>query len=297
MQHMPSILVVDDEPINIEILLEYLEDLPYGLETAADGCEAWAKLAAEPERYDVVILDRMMPNMSGLEVLQRIKAHPVLQSVPVILQTGMAAKEDVLEGLKAGAYYYLTKPFQEEMLRSVVDTAMNDRLRYRRMLDASDAAGRSLVLLQAGDFLLRTPTEARDLATVLANAFPNPRRVVIGLAELLLNAVEHGNLAVSYAEKGQLQKANAWEQELARRLEDPRYRARAVAVAFRREVARIVVTITDQGDGFDWRGYLDIDPDRVLDTHGRGIAMSRLLSFDALSYLGRGNCVEAVVAL
>jgi CheY-like chemotaxis protein len=291
------VLVVDDEPLNVEIILEYLEDSPYVLESAADGAAAWAKLQAAPDTYDAVLLDRMLPGLDGLEVLRRIKAHPVLQGVPVILQTALAAREEVLQGLQAGAYYCLTKPFDGQLLHSVLATAVDDRLRYRRLQAESAAAGRTLGLLTDGRFRLRTLEAARDLATLLANAFPDPSRAVIGLCELLVNAVEHGNLEISYPHKSELKACAGWEREIARRLADPRYADREVEVEFRRAADAVRVRITDQGQGFDWRQYLDMAPDRVFDNHGRGIAMARLLSFDSLEYRGNGNQVEAMVRL
>lgn len=295
--HQARILIVDDEPFNVEIILEYLEECPYELESAVDGQEAWNKLEAEPDRFDVVLLDRMMPYLNGMEVLQRIKAHPVLQSVPVILQTALASKDEVVEGLRAGAYYYLTKPFDEEMLLSVISTAVEDRLRYRRSQNESAVAGRTLGLLSEGRFFLKSIDSARDLANVLAHAFPRPQRVVVGLSELLLNAVEHGNLGISYDEKSKLKEENEWENEIARRMSNPAYRDREVEVLIQRLEEVIRITITDQGDGFDWQSYMEIDPARIFDKHGRGIAMSRMLSFDDLEYVGRGNQVVATVSL
>ena len=55
------------------------------------------------------------------------------------------------------------------------------------------------------------------------------------------------------------------------------------------------VTITDQGNGFDWQTYMEFNPERVFDLHGRGIAMSKAISFDSLEYLGKGNCVVTTV--
>jgi len=293
----PTVLVVDDEPVNIDILLEYLEDTGYRTESAADGLAAWQMLEADPGRYDVVILDRMMPGLNGLEVLSRIKEHPVLQSVPVILQTAMTAKQEVVEGLQAGAYYYLTKPFDEDMLLSVLSTAVDDRMRYRRALAGSDVAARTFGLMREGSFTFKSLRSARDLATVLANACPDPRRVVIGLTELLVNAVEHGNLEISYAEKGQLQDREQWEIEVERRLADVRYASREVVVRYCREPDKVRVVIRDEGQGFDWQQYLDMDPARAFDTHGRGIAMSRMISFDAVEYRGNGNEVEVTVSI
>jgi CheY-like chemotaxis protein len=196
-----TLLLVDDEPFNLELMLEYLGDAGYGLEVAEDGLTAWDRLTADPQRFDVVVLDRMMPGLSGLEVLQRMKRHPVLQSVPVILQTALAAREEIIEGLQAGAYFYLTKPFEEVMLSSVLRTAVADRGRYRQAREDSKVAVRTFGLMREATFAFRTPEAARDLAVVLASACPDPRRVAIGLTELLLNAVEHGNLAIGYREK------------------------------------------------------------------------------------------------
>ncbi|MCB1785671.1 MAG: response regulator [Chromatiaceae bacterium] len=293
----PTVLVVDDEPINVDILVDYLEDSGYHIETAPDGQFAWDLLESNPEIYDVVILDRMMPGLNGMEVLERIKQHPVLQSVPVILQTALAAREEILEGLQAGAYYYLTKPFDQAMLLSVLTTAIDDRRRYQRALEDSDVASRTFGLLREATFSFRTLGSARDIAVVLANAFPDPRRVAIGLTELLVNAVEHGNLGITYAEKGQLREMDSWEQEVEARLLRPENVSKEVSVRYLRELDRIRVTITDEGEGFNWHDYLEMDPSRAFDTHGRGIAMSRMISFDELAYHGKGNEVEVTVML
>lgn len=297
MTHPPRILIIDDEPFNIEILLEYLENSGYQLDTAEDGQEAWEKLEATPDYYDVVILDRMMPRMNGLELLERIKRHPVMQSIPVILQTALAAQDEVVEGIQAGAWYYLTKPFDEELLAGVLGTAIEDRLRYRRMQKESSVAGRTFGLMCEGRFRFRTLEAARDLATVLANACPDAGKVVIGMSELLINAVEHGNLGITYDEKSQLREQQCWEEEVARRLADPLYADRQVEVHYRRDPAAVEVVIIDEGEGFDWQRYMDMDPRRAFDTHGRGIAMSRLISFDRVEYRGKGNEVVVRVDL
>ena len=293
----PRVLLVDDEPFNIDILREYLENAGYFLDTAIDGDEAWTKLKTRPEHYDIVVLDRMMPGLSGMEVLDRIKQHTVLRSVPVIMQTAMVAQNEILEGLQAGAHYYLTKPFDQDMLLSVMATAAEDRMRYRRVQQAIAATGHALCLMRTASFRFKTIGEARDLASMLASACPDPNRTVVGLAELLLNAVEHGNLAIDYETKGRLREENRWEEEIEARLADPAYADREVEIDFTREPELIRILIKDQGDGFDWHQYLEIDPARALHAHGRGIAMSRLVSFDSVEFLGRGNQVEVTVKL
>lgn len=293
----PRILIADDEPFNVDILLEYLEDSGYEIETVQDGLSAWGLLQANSGQYDVVLLDRMMPGLDGMQVLERMKQDTAMQSVPVILQTALAAKEEILEGLQAGAYYYLTKPFDEDMLLSVLSTAVEDRKRYLRALEGSDVASRTFGLMHEAAFSFRTLHSARDIATMLANAFPEPKRVVIGLTELLVNAVEHGNLGITYEEKSELREQGTWEEEVERRLANPAYLNRQVEVRYFRSDDEIRVTIADEGQGFDWKEYVDMSPERAFDTHGRGIAMSRMISFDSIEYHGNGNKVEVCVSI
>lgn len=144
------ILVVDDEPLNLDIIEEFLtgKGQPYIVETASDGIIAMEKLEADPNKYDVVLLDRMMPNMSGMEVLEKMSAHSELKYIPVILQTAKVSKEDILEGLKAGAYYYLTKPFTSDILHSVVKTAVKDRGYNKALLASLNVTKSSVKLLK-----------------------------------------------------------------------------------------------------------------------------------------------------
>lgn len=290
-----TILVVDDEPINTVIITEYLAEEGYDFRTATDGAAAWEMLEQAPEEFDVVLLDRMMPRMDGMEVLRRIKADPRLEALPVILQTARVAREDVIEGIRAGAYYYLTKPFEEDMLRSVVRTAVRDILQYRKLQAELAQSARTLGLMSQGRFRLRTLDEAQALAAMIANACPEPRRVVMGLSELLVNALEHGNLGITYAEKSELNATGAWRMEVERRTALAENRGKFVELEFERTPSAIHILIMDQGEGFDWEKYLSFSPERSMDNHGRGIAMAGLLSFDRIEYQGQGNRVLAVI--
>ena len=291
------VLVVDDEPIGREILTENLVVDGYAVIEAASGEAAWQLIDATPARFDAILLDRMMPDMDGIEILRRVKRRADMRHVPVIMQTGMTADADVLEGLQAGAYYYLTKPFSADTLLAIVAAATRDYRGHRELEDEVKRQGRILSCLASARFVFRTTDEARALAALLANVAPEPGRVVLGLSELLLNAVEHGNLAIGYQEKSQLIGADRLHAELQRRLDDPRFRGRQAEVEIRRAGDELLFVIRDQGAGFDWRSYLEMSPERAFDTHGRGIAMSRLLSFDRLEYRGCGNEVEAAIKL
>jgi len=152
----------------------------------------------------------------------------------------------------------------------------------------------SLQLLNGGRFTFRTPEEARILASVVASLYPDPKRVEIGISELLLNAVEHGNLGINYGEKTRLLASGELEQEVARRLTLPEYALRLAMLEIERTSTEIRLRVKDQGQGFDWRPFLDFSEDRMQDAHGRGIATARLMCFTSLEYRGNGNEVLAV---
>lgn len=290
------ILIVDDEILNLEIVSEYLSD-DYQISTAENGVIAWEMLEKSPNEFDVILLDRMMPNMNGMEVLEKIKQHPILQHCPVIFQTAKASASDIAEGINAGAYYYLTKPFDENVLLSVTKTAVEDRLRYKEILDNLEQTKLTMGMLTSASFEFKTLDEARSIASLVSNACPEPAGIVMGLTELMINAVEHGNLGITYAEKSILNGQGTWVNEVNTRLQLAENMNKTASVNFLRNSEYIEITVIDQGEGFDWKEYMDFDPNRVMDNHGRGIAVANKLSFSAVEYRGKGNEVCATLNL
>ncbi|MDQ5889319.1 MAG: hypothetical protein QG667_2614 [Pseudomonadota bacterium] len=291
------ILIVDDEPFNIEILSEHLESSGYLVEPAYDGQQAWEILQDEQVRFDAILLDRMMPRMNGMELLAKIKQLDRFKALPVILQTAMGSPDAVREGLQAGAYYYLTKPFERETLLAIVAAAVRDRLAQLELLKQLEQQRDTLTMLRYGEFQFRTLAEAKRLTALLSSVCPQPEKVAMGLSELLINAVEHGNLGITYKEKTKLIQDGAWEAELTQRLVLPQYAGRRASVMLTRDNNEIRFVVADQGDGFDWKPFMEFSPDRAFDPHGRGISMARMLSFDNIEYQGNGNTVLATVKL
>jgi DNA-binding response OmpR family regulator len=289
---------VDDEPLNLAIIEEYLcEEQNYTLDTAQDGECAWTALESARPAYDLVILDRMMPVLDGMALLNRMKADARFADVPVIMQTAAAAPEQVREGLAAGAYYYLTKPYEPETLCAVVRAAIGDRHALRSARSRAECLEKAFQQLSVVEFRFRTLEEASELAQLLADFCPNPQGVLFGLTELMINAVEHGNLGITYREKTLLLMENDWQAEVNRRLELPQFRNRVARVRFERLADRMCFTIADEGNGFDWQRYLDFDPSRIFDPNGRGIAMAHRSSFCNIEYQGSGSTVVACVTL
>ena len=109
-----KILVVDDNVDSIMILRSILESQGYAVRTAQSGVDALALLSHEIP--DLVLLDVMMPQMSGIEVLERIKTTHNSSKVPVIMVTAKIQDEDVMTGYQHGADYYITKPCTAKQL-------------------------------------------------------------------------------------------------------------------------------------------------------------------------------------
>jgi sigma-B regulation protein RsbU (phosphoserine phosphatase) len=291
------VLIVDDNKLDRELLRIRLEHDGYATEQTVDGLQAWNVLQANPLKFDVVLLDRSMPQMDGLQLMARMKEHPRLRMLPVILQTALNTREAILEGIRAGAYYYLTKPWDPTELLRVVETAAHDHAERRLLQERVRRGLKVLTLLREARFSIRTVDEARDLGSVLANCCPDPMNSVIGITELLVNAVEHGNLGITYEEKTALNADGTWDDEVKRRLALPENANKRVEMLFERDDREICFTIRDEGSGFDFQRFLDVDPQRAFDNHGRGIAMARRLSFDSLEYRGAGNEVVGRVRL
>ncbi|MCK5310764.1 MAG: response regulator [Desulfobacteraceae bacterium] len=292
-----TVLAVDDEVYNLKIISYHLKNENFEVLTAGDGQEAWDLLVETPEKFDAVLLDRSMPRMNGMEVLSKIKSHDSLKTIPVIFQTGMKHQDDILEGLQAGAYYYLTKPYKRDDLRTIVNAAVSDSIKYRKLENETAKVLKAFACLKKGEFEVYTLEQGEQLSALLSSACPEPRKVVVGLWELILNGIEHGNLGISYAEKSQLNQDNQWTAEIERRLSLSENKTKFVEILMNRDSRGIEFIIQDQGDGFDWQDYIDISPERAFDSHGRGIAMACMYSFDKVEYLGNGNIVSAVVSL
>jgi CheY-like chemotaxis protein len=127
-----KVLVVDDNPQNTELVSAYLETLPVEVATAIDGVEAMAQ--ADRFRPDVVLLDVMMPRMSGFEVCQKLKQNPALRDTVVIMVTALHEVGDFERAVECGCDDFITKPVNKLELVTRVRSLLRVRV-LRRMLD------------------------------------------------------------------------------------------------------------------------------------------------------------------
>ena len=170
-----AILMVDDNPANLQVLQATLEGKGYRLLAARDGASALA--AAAKAAPDLVLLDIMLPDMDGFDVCRHLKSDPETSEIPVIFLSALEDTQDKVKGFELGAVDYITKPFQSEEVIARVHTHLTLRCLQRQVREANaeltelnqdleqKVAERSRDLMRSRDgiiFALAKMTEARD---------------------------------------------------------------------------------------------------------------------------------------
>ncbi|NET45099.1 hybrid sensor histidine kinase/response regulator [Okeania sp. SIO2B3] len=163
--NLPSILVIDDEPNNFDVIEALLSDQDYELYYAASGEEGIANL--ETYNPDLILLDVMMPGIDGIEVCRQIKATSVWQAVPIIMITALSAKSDLANCLNAGADDFISKPVNAIELRARVSSMLRIKYQYDN---------------------LQTMLKLReDMVKMVVHDLRNPLTIVLFGLELLKN--------------------------------------------------------------------------------------------------------------
>ncbi len=119
------ILAVEDDECSLDILENYLSEAGYEVILASDCAVALQKLEENPE-VKVILLDRVLPAMDGIEFIRNLKCNERFKSIPVVVQTALALPENVVESAEAGALFHLSKPYDRLQLLAVVNAALQD---------------------------------------------------------------------------------------------------------------------------------------------------------------------------
>ncbi|QLE41328.1 hybrid sensor histidine kinase/response regulator [Nostoc sp. C052] len=186
--NQPSILVVDDQPDNFDVIETLLSEQNYLLHYAASGEEAIASLnLCQP---DVILLDVMMPGTDGIEVCQQIKAIPKWQPVPIIMVTALTAKEDLARCLKSGAEDFISKPVNAIELRARIHSMLRIKQQYDKIQNLSNIQASSIKVLES------TLNELRgNLASALPHELNTPLNGIVGIISLLMEDIDGMNIA------------------------------------------------------------------------------------------------------
>jgi signal transduction histidine kinase len=166
-----TLLVVDDLPENIKVLLEFLSRANFRILMAQNGSQGIEM--AQSGLPDLILLDIMMPDMSGFEVCQVLKSQPLTQDIPIIFITALTDTTNKIKGFKLGGADYITKPFQQEEVVARVSTHIN-LYRLQRQLK------------EHAQELKKSNQELDAFAHTVAHDLKNPLGGVIGISEVMM---------------------------------------------------------------------------------------------------------------
>jgi len=294
----PSILLVDDEEIIINLLKEYLESIGYQV-TAVTSAEDAVKYLNNGINIDLILSDINLPGMTGIDLLKI--ARETKPDVSVVLITGFKTLDYAISAIKNGAQDYITKPFDLVNVRRIVEKVIRKR--------SKDQQKRRV--LEFGQYLkmnFSIPTGEIDPG-VVADYFANLllqtgfcdeneyNQYNLAFTEALINAVEHGSLELSSdIKENDFEKLALFEELKSRRIKDPKYANRKIEIAFEYRPELFVLNITDEGPGFNWRKFVD-DHHRFrevnTEAHGRGFMIIKHI-VDEVYFNDKGNSITII---
>ncbi len=287
-----KVLIVEDEEALRDCLKRIVAKNGHEAHTAGDGATGLELF--DQVQPDLVISDVQMPRMDGLKLLEEIRKRN--SDTIVVIVTGVGTESIAISALRLGANNYLWKPLTSKDLVPLLrkyQSLVTQRTVTRE--SAELVTERRLKLVLDNRMVLSTGV-ARLLVQEAGDMLFEKDRldVTLGLDEIITNAIEHGNLGVTFEEKDEALGGTEGMSELYRkRLEDPVVAARRVRIEFeaiKGEYCQWV--IADEGQGFKWDNLPNpLDEDRLLCRCGRGIFLARLI-FDEVEYLGCGNRVR-----
>ena len=200
-----SILVVDDEPNNFDVIEALLNEQNYELHYASNGKNAIAGL--NTFQPDLILLDVMMPDMDGIEVCKKIKTSDRWQTVPIIMVTALSSKSDLADCLNAGADDFISKPINSVELRARVQSMLRIKKQYDNIQNLSSIQASTINILESAVNELRG-----TLTSKMSHELNTPLNGIIGTIDLLMTDLENMDTA-------EVREILGWADESARRLE------------------------------------------------------------------------------
>lgn len=290
-----KILVVDDDPVIREICKANLQSVGYDVKTAENGEEGMNEVLGFVP--DLVVLDRMMPKLAGEKMLDKVRRHELTKNLPVIFLTAKGSLQDVLEGLRLGANDYLIKPFSINDLIERVSVVLE---RYKLINSSEDDwQKRSGTTYIKQEIRFQNPADIPGVLYAVSRDIYTPRikGLKLGIYETLTNAVYHGNLEIDSSIKEADDGFAKYDDLAEKRMGEEEYLKRWVRVVYEQTEKRIKVSITDDGNGFDWRNLPNHeDEDALLSFSGRGILLTRFY-YQNVEWNEKGNEVTLIYDL
>lgn len=287
------LIVEDDDAVREAVACQFRKRADYEVREAASAGEALEAFGVAPS--DVVLIDIQLPDLSGIELVSRLKE--LRPAVRPIMMSGWADIQDTVKALRAGAVDFFQKPFKMEEVLASVEQAFQAiaAAQVGRPVHAYLIEERRVFRIP-NDFSI-IPHVISDILRSLEGDFGINKSELDGvqtaLHEMMINAIEHGNLGITYEEKSRLlETPSGLHEEFERRAQDPSRSGRRVTVVYQETPEAVTVRIADEGEGFDHASLPD--PTQPYESrHGRGILITRVF-MDEVRFNEAGNEVTLV---
>ncbi len=186
MQHSPTILIVDDIPENISTLFDFLDTNNFEVLVARDGMSALEII--EYERPDLILLDVMMPGISGFETCKQLKANAKTQEIPIIFMTALSDTVDKVKGFELGAVDYVTKPIQQQEVLARINTHLTiSNLQQQLKAKNTELANKNTELETKNTELETKNSELDAFSHTVAHDLKNPLGYLVSISDFLLD--------------------------------------------------------------------------------------------------------------
>ena len=287
-----KILVVDDEEMIRTIIKKFLLQFTDDIICATNGKEALELYKKEKPMF--VISDIVMPVMDGITFLEKVRQYD--HAAKVILLTGFGTEKIIIKALRAGAINFLKKPIRIEEFITIVQKviAINHDEKQKKINTASVfEESKKLIIHNRIDDISGAINQLLLCATNVCQemAITGLRT---GLYEIIMNAIEHGNLNITFEEKSKALEQNSYISLLEQRINDSSYKNRKVTIDYKMYNNKLEYKIKDEGNGFDWEKItFEDDFESLSRPHGRGIIMTRFY-FDEVNFNKSGSEVVLV---
>jgi YesN/AraC family two-component response regulator len=287
-----KILVVEDQPIYRKLLTEIIESKKFKFIEAHDG-ESGLEMFKK-HKPDLVFCDVLMPKVDGLQLLKSIKK--IKPDTVVVMVTAHDCEDWVIEAIESGASNYLKKPVAFKEMSHILD-------KYYKIANNKSISKNIMSVVEEKQLLLKFESNIQTiplLVDYLINETGDKIKELdrfgfeLGLNELIMNSVEHGNLEIGREEKQKALDKNKLNQLYKTKLKDPELANRTLTVKLHINKEIVEIEIIDEGKGFDWQKISDsIRTNDIESLGGKGIFLSKYY-FDELEYIGKGNIVRVV---
>lgn len=285
-------LIVDSDGVAREYIKNKLTKHSIECHEADDGLAALENL----ERHDIdfIVSDVQMKKIDGIQFIGIVQRN---HKIPVVATTKRSNEEVIIEAFRAGANNVIRKPDKLDELENII-------LPLTKLIQKSKSQVFDYRTIRcfAEELIIENDTSqipviVEHLLSLIKDTHFAGRMdgLEVGLYEMIANAIEHGNLAINNQEKEDALSKNRFKELVESRLINPEYSERSVCVNLNYRPEQLTITITDEGSGFDYKGFSTAAPKgNVLAHCGRGILLTKVYC-DEVSYNKVGNQVKLIL--